>query len=39
VDTLGKGAVTQIVVPLAPHAEPLVFYESLAMAQMRTRTP
>jgi hypothetical protein len=36
VDTLGKGAVTQIVVPLAPRAEPLVFYESLAMAQVRT---
>jgi hypothetical protein len=35
-DTLGKGAVTQIVFPLAPHAEPLVFYESLAVAQVRT---
>jgi hypothetical protein len=41
VDTLGKGAVTQIVFPLAPHAAPLVFYESLAIAQARTdrRTP
>jgi hypothetical protein len=35
-DTLGKGTVTQIVFPLAPRAEPLVFYETLAVAQART---
>ena len=38
-DTLEKGSVTQIVFPLAPRAEPIVYYEPLAVAQIKTDHP